>query len=539
MIDTGLAEISDKPKILEQFMKRYNRAQGIADLWMGLHEACYFYAIPNRNKFWRPKEQQGELRGARVYDTTAIEATNIFVSKLHVAMTPPQTQWGYLALDPGWKAENPDLVEQAQIVLDDYLRKLFEFIHDSNFDVVINECYYDLAVGTSCIVINSLNLETPLLFTSIPMDKLAIEEAMTGKIESWYRNWEDVKISEIKVRWPKAKLPAEYIRDMAQDNQATVSMIYEGVMYRPGKPKPYCYVVCAKDHLLYYEDFEYNPGIVWRFRKTNNDVFGRGPVMDALPSIISLNELARIELASANLNTFKPYMGFSDSVFNPHTFKIQPMTVIPIAQIGSQGQVPLIPLPDTSNPQFGELKIQDLRQQIRALLFADSPIPQEGKQPVTATELMISSQMLAERIGPTFSRLQHEFLFPLLQRVAFILHKIGLLPIPNIEGRKSKAKVSFKYKSPLALAKGQEQIARFTQWFQIIQGISGPEQAQIYINSGKYPWKLASLMQLDMDFLPNPEQVKQTAQMMLDQINQASESMMESQGNISPPPNQE
>lgn len=539
MIDTGLAEITDKPKILEQFMKRYNRAQGIADLWMGLHEACYFYAIPNRNKFWRPREQQGELRGARVYDTTAIEATNIFVSKLHVAMTPPQTQWGYLALDPGWKADNPDLVEQAQIVLDDYLRKLFEFIHDSNFDVVINECYYDLAVGTSCIVINSLNLETPLLFTSIPMDKLAIEEAMTGKIESWYRNWEDVKISEIKVRWPKASLPAEYVRDMAQDNQATVSMIYEGVMYRPGRPKPYCYVVCAQDHLLYYEDFEYNPGIVWRFRKTNNDVFGRGPVMDALPSIISLNELARIELASANLNTFKPYMGFSDSVFNPHTFKIQPMTVIPIAQIGSQGQVPLIPLPDTSNPQFGELKIQDLRQQIRALLFADSPIPQEGKQPVTATELMISSQMLAERIGPTFSRLQHEFLYPLLQRVAFILHKMGLLPIPNIEGRKGKAKVSFKYKSPLALAKGQEQIARFTQWFQIIQGISGPEQAQLYINSGKYPWKLASLMQLDMDFLNDPEQVQQTAQMMLDQINQASESMMEQQGNVSLQPSQE
>lgn len=539
MIDTGLAEITNKPKILEQFMKRYNRAQGIADLWMGLHEACYFYAIPNRNKFWRPREQQGELRGARVYDTTAIEATNIFVSKLHVAMTPPQTQWGYLALDPGWKADNPDLVEQAQIVLDDYLRKLFEFIHDSNFDVVINECYYDLAVGTSCIVINSLSLETPLLFTSIPMDKLAIEEAMTGKIESWYRNWEDVKISEIKVRWPKASLPDEYIRDMAQDNQATVSMIYEGVMYRPGRPKPYCYVVCAQDHLLYYEDFEYNPGIVWRFRKTNNDVFGRGPVMDALPSIISLNELARIELASANLNTFKPYMGFSDSVFNPHTFKIQPMTVIPIAQIGSQGQVPLIPLPDTSNPQFGELKIQDLRQQIRALLFADSPIPQEGKQPVTATELMISSQMLAERIGPTFSRLQHEFLYPLLQRVAFILHKMGLLPIPNIEGRKGKAKVSFKYKSPLALAKGQEQIARFTQWFQIIQGISGPEQAQLYINSGKYPWKLASLMQLDMDFLNDPERVQQTAQMMLDQINQASESMMEQQGNVSPQPSQE
>ena len=104
--------------------------------------------------------------------------------------------------------------------------------------------------------------------------------------------------------------------------------------------------------LIIYEEFESNPGIVWRFQKVNNEVFGRGPVMDALPSIISLNELARIELAAANLNTFKPYMGFSDAVFNPHTFKLEPFTVIPIAPIGSGGSPPLIPLPDSSNPQF-------------------------------------------------------------------------------------------------------------------------------------------------------------------------------------------
>jgi hypothetical protein len=538
MIPTTQDVSGDTPKVMQQFMKRLKRAQGIADLWMGLHQACYFYAIPNRNKFWRPKEQQGELRGARVYDTTAIDGTNTFVSKMHLAMTPPQTQWGYLNIDPDWKLDNPELVEEAQLQLDDYMRKLFEFIHDSNFDVVINECYYDLGVGTACLVINSLSLDVPLLFTSIPMDKLAIEEAMTGKIESWYRNWEDVKINEIKVRWPKAKLPAEYLKDLAQDNQATVALIYEGVMYRPENAKKYCYVVCAQNHLLYYEDFEFNPGIVWRFRKTNNDVFGRGPIMDALPSIISLNEMARIELASANLNTFKPYMGFSDSVFNPHTFKIEPMTVIPIAQIGSQGQVPLIPLPDTSNPQFAQLTIMDLRMQIKTLLFADSPIPQDGKQPVSATELMISTQMLAERIGPNFSRLQHEFILPTLQNCAFILNKTGLLPFPVIQGPNGKAKISFKYISPLALAKGQEQVSRFTQWFQIIQGVSGPEQAQLFINSGKYPWILANLMQLDLNLLNSPEGVQSVAQQMLDQGNEMQDQMMEAQENQTPPPTQ-
>ena len=411
------------------------------------------------------------------------------------------------------------------------MRKLFDYIHDSNFDVVINECYFDLSVGTSCLVINQYTDEQPLLFTSIPMDKLAIEEAMTGKIESWYRNWEDVKANEITVRWSKAVLPQELIREIKNNPDYTIKKVYEGVMYNPQRDKKYQYVVCSDNDIFYTEDFEVNPGIVWRFQKTNADTYGRGPVMDALPSIISLNELARIELAAANLNTFKPYMAFNDATFNPNTFKLQPMTIIPIAPLGSSGQPPLIPLPDTSNPQFSQLTIQDLRMQIRSLLFADSLIPTDTKQPVSATQIMIQNQTLAERIGPLFSRLQQEFLWPVIERCSYILDKMGLLPYPQID----RKMISFVYRSPLALAKGQEQIARFTQFFQLLQGISGPEAAQIFINPMEYPYLLADLMQIDNRLLNAPAEV---AQVMQDQQNKRNEQqmMMEQQAQQAPLP---
>lgn len=523
--------VPNQSKLLDQFQKRYQAAQEVAYLWMALHNACYFYAIPNRDKFWRPKEQQGEMRGARVYDTTAIEATKTFVSKMHSAMTPPQTQWGYMALDPQWAEQNPDDAKAAQQMLDEYMMRLFGYIHDSNFDVVINEAYFNLAVGTACLLVNQYTDKNPLMFTSIPMEKLAVEEAMTGKLESWYRWWEDVKINEIKVRWPKARIPDDMLEAALQTGEATIRMLYEGVMYMPKEsPKaPYCYIVANDSQILYHEFLETNPGIIWRFQKTNDDIFGRGPVMDALPSIISLNELARIELAAANLNTFKPYMAFSDAVFNPHTFVMQPMTIIPIAPLGNNGP-PLVPLPDSSSPQFSQLTINDLRQQINRLLFADSPIPNgpgDSKQPASATELMINNQMLAQRIGPLFSRLQQEFLVPLLDRCSYILDKMGLLPKPDIKG----LKVNFQYRSPLALAKGQEQIARFTQFVQLLQGISGPEMAQIYINSGEYPYMLADLMQLDPRFLNDPDQVKATAQGMQDRMQQMQDQQMQQQQN--------
>jgi len=507
--------------LLEQFQKRFDSAQAKALEWMALHSACYFYAIPNRDKFWRSKDQQGEMHGSRVYDTTAIESVKTFVSKMHTAMTPPQTQWGYLSVDEEWAENNPDEAQDAQIELDNYMTRLFEFIHDSNFDVVINECYFDLSVGTACLVVNQFTDKNPLLFTSIPMDKLAVEEAMTGKLESWYRWWEDVKINEIKVRWPKAIIPEDLISDVSNNADAVVRKINEGVMYVPNEVRPYHYVVATESEILYEEYLDINPGITWRFQKTNDDIFGRGPVMDALPSIISLNELARIELAAANLNTFKPYMAFSDAVFNPHTFVMEPMTIIPIAPLGNQGP-PLVPLPDSSAPQFSQMTIQDLRMQIKTLLFADSPVPNgpnDSKQPPTATEVMAGNQLLAQRIGPLFSRLQQEFLVPLLDRCSYILHKMGKLPIPNIKG----LKINFQYRSPLALAKGQEQIARFTQYVQILQGISGPEATQLFINSGQYPWIIANLMQLDSRFLNSPEKVQEVAQQMQQQQQQQQE----------------
>jgi hypothetical protein len=113
-------------------------------------------------------------------------------------MTPPKVQWGYLEIDDSMVDDpkdksNVQLLQEAQLILDGYMRRLFNYIHASNFDVTINECYYDLAVGTAALIINQINDEMPFMCTSIPSDKLAIEEAVNGNIESWYRTWQNLK----------------------------------------------------------------------------------------------------------------------------------------------------------------------------------------------------------------------------------------------------------------------------------------------------------------------------------------------------------
>lgn len=516
----GLGTLGTPNTLLELLRKRYNSAKYVADLWIPIMQACFFYAVPFRNRYYLPgKEFQGTAQNTRVYDTTAVEGVKTFVSKIHDSMTPPGVQWGFLEVDSTMVDDadaQVEVLEAAQIVLNKYMRQLFRYIHASNFDVVINECYYDLCIGTSAIVINQYTDKQPFLCTSIPMDKLAIEEAANGKIESWFRTWQNLKISELNTRWPKIVLTDDLVSDLLSDQDAKVRMVYEGVAYFPNERKPYLYAVWCDTGILYTESLVSSPGIIWRFQKTNNETWGRGPVMEALPSIISLNEMARMELAAANLNVFKPYMGFSDAVFNPHTFRLAPFTVIPIAPIGSGGQVPLIPLAGSTDVNFSQLTIADLRMQIKALLFAEQPQDAVGIQPQTAYELSLKQQNLAEKIGPLFSRLQQECLWPLIQRFAYILHTMGKLPYPRL----GNTPIVFKYKSPLALVKGQQDNARFVQFVQTMQGIMGPEATQVYINPKTTPYMLAENLQIDDRFLNTPDQVKAVMQQVQDEHSQ-------------------
>lgn len=508
--------------LVEILRKRYNAAKYVADLWIPIMQASFFYAVPFRNRYYLPgKEFQGTIQNTRVYDTTAVEGVKTFVSKVHDTMTPPQTQWGFLEVDDSMvddpsSEENVQLLEEAQLVLNAYMRRLFSYIHKSNFDTVINECYFDLSVGTSALVINQYTDDEPFLCTSIPMDKLAIEEAVNGRIESWFRTWQNLKIAELNTRWPKITLSSNLIQLMASDPDATVKNVYEGVAYFPNQPKKYLYAVWEGNDVLFSQWLDSSPGIVWRFQKTNNETWGRGPVMDALPSIISLNEIARIELASANLNTFRPFMGFSDAVFNPHTFRLEPFTIIPIAPVGSGGQVPLIPLPNSADPNFAQMTMADLRMQVKALLYAEQPQDSRSVQPQTAYELSLKQQTLAEKIGPLFSRMQQEFLWPVVQRFAYILNHMGKLPYPKMNG----IPVLFKYKSPLALAKGQSDIGRITQWIQLMQGIMGPEATQLYVNPKTTPYMLAEALQVDERYINSPENVQRVMQKIQDQHSQ-------------------
>jgi hypothetical protein len=218
-------------------------------------------------------------------------------------------------------------------------------------------------------------------------------------------------------------------------------------------------------------------------------------------------------------------MAYSDGVFNPWTFKIEPNTIIPVSP-NSAGQWPIQPFPDSANPNFMQLTANDLRMQINSLLFADPLGPIEGPQK-TATELALRQRNLAEQIGPAFTRLQQEFLSRLINRVIYILQKKGLMDKLVING----TEIQLRYKSPLTAAQGQQDVQNFLQFYQILQNTQGPEAALVNLNPSKYPAWLASKMSVDVTAL-NTQQEMQDFYEQQSEKAQLQEMMMMEQGGL-------
>jgi len=484
---------------LELIKRRYKKARAKADLWISLLEACYHYAVPSRNLFYWTSQYQGAQKNSRVFDTTAIAATKNFVAKIHNGLCPPQQQWYLLEAGPDIEE---DQREDANKHLQHITDQIYYYLKKSNFDMAVNESFYDLAIGTAALICNpGPDADQPLEFYSTPLARIAIEETACNQLETIFRWWDEIRIADIQQMWPQATLPQDVQSLFKEDENATLKDLIEGTVYNP-KTKEYRYVVFYDNGYFVDEMRDDSPWIVFRWSKVNNEIYGRGPIIEALPSILSLQEIYRIELAAANFNIAKPYMAYSDGIFNPWTFNLQPNTIIPVAP-NSSGQWPIQPFPDNTSPQFMQMTSFDLRQQINNLMLGDPLTPVQGPTR-TATELALRQRNRLEEIGPTFTRLQQEFLSKLLNRVVKLLQKQGLIEDFVIDGRK----IQLSYSSPLAQQQGMQNVEKFMEYVQVLQAIQGPAEANVNFNQLYMPTWIREQMGVNPELVNNEEEMK-------------------------------
>ena len=457
---------------LKDLKRREQKAFDNVAMWHDILDDAYEYFLPNRNLF--DDYAPGQKKMDRIFDSTALEAIQQGASKLQESIAPIWSRWA--TFEPSDRVlkmletgQFDVTEEQIRANLQDQADIVFDYINRSNFATQFYEHALDLLIGTGTLRIDEEdNDDMPIVFHAIPQKGIAFEEGPNGSVETHWRRFK-VKARNLTRYWDGFK-PSEAVAKKIKDSPDADIDVQEGVIYIPSTKKYHgCVWVKGEDYVSWSEDFgNSSPWVTGRYSKVAGEIRGRGPALQALPDVRSLNKAKEFVLQKAAIDLAGMYTATDDGVTNPYNLNISPGIVIPVGSNNSAN--PSIQRLDTgSNLQLAQFQINDMQMAIRKALFNDLRDPTGPVR--SATEVAIDSRELAKRIGSAFGRLQTEVLIPIIKRVANILTRRGIITPIELEGRN----IDIKFLSPLAKAQDGEDILSVQQAVAFVAQTAGPD----------------------------------------------------------------
>jgi hypothetical protein len=456
----------------EQILKRQAAAQAKKDEFQQLYQDAYEFALPQRQLYgvWEGGAT-GSKKMMRVFDSTAINSTQRFANRLQSVVFPPQRKWAKLEAGSDIPA---DRRQQAQAVLEVYQDKMFTMLNQSNFDIAMGEFLLDLAVGTACMMVQPGDDVQPLNFIPVPLFLVSYEEGANGQVDNVYRRMR-MKGESIQRQWPDANIPDDMARRIEQKPTDDIELL-EATIY-DHKRGDYCYHVIDKlsKAELVYRRRKMSPWVISRYMKVAGEIYGRGPLMTALPDIKTLNKTIELLLKNASLAVAGVYTAADDGVLNPNTVKIVPGAIIPVARNGGSQGPALLPLPRSGDFNVSQLVINDLRSNVKRILL-DESLPPDNMSARSATEIVERMKELAQNLGSAFGRLINETMIPVTAKILEVMDERGLIDMPL---RVNGLEVKVTPVAPLAMAQNMEEINAIMQYMQISQNLGTDGQLAI------------------------------------------------------------
>ncbi len=459
---------------IQHLYHRFRRAQAIRADWEPVWQSCYEYALPHRESMFNPTHTPlGHL-----FDGTAPDAVDQLAALMLSELTPPWLRWFRLTAGTDLSADSgtriaPDLEHISQVVQTHFDR--------SNFALEVHQCYFDLiTAGTACLLFEEapVGSSSAFRFTAVPLSQVYLSQGSSGRLDTTFRRC-SLDFEAFCARFPEFHLPDRLPRSANPDDVKLD--ILESVAPAPGggftytaflNPETLPDFLPRTDLLLRESHYTTSPFIAFRWLKAPGEVYGRSPVMKALPDIKTANKVVELILKNASISVTGIWLAEDDGVLNPANIHLTPGAIIPKA-VGSKG---LTPLEAPGKFDVSQLVIEDLRKRIRHALLGDK-LGEVATPAMTATEVLERSDEMMRILGATYGRLQTELLTPLLARAVQILRRRGEIPEVYLDGRL----LAVAYQSPRAAKQGQIDANNALLWLTNVAklGESGLSQIDI------------------------------------------------------------
>jgi hypothetical protein len=221
--------------------------------------------------------------------------------------------------------------------------------------------------------------DAPIRFTPVPQYLVSLEEGPHGTVDNVYRKMR-LRAEAIQRQWPDANIPPRLQKIIEEKPEADVDLV-EATVFNVSE-NMFCYhLIWPKDKSedgtrstqvnseLVYRTMSVSPWIVSRFMKVSGEVYGRGPLVTAIPDIKTLNKVKELVLKNASLAVSGVYTAADDGVLNPQTVRIVPGAIIPVARNGGAQGESLRPLRSATDFNVSQLVINDLVMNIKKMLY--------------------------------------------------------------------------------------------------------------------------------------------------------------------------
>lgn len=491
-------------------MDRYKKAKSRWQNWQDVWEEIYDYVLPHRESFFQ--EFSGQRRTENIYDETAVVGLPKFASRLQLGFFPPNGRAFRLA--PGPEFPKEAITKEVLTELEQVTDMLHEGLRNSNFNAEFHEGLQDLGIGTMNLLVQPGRFNGDLHFTAVPMTHLALNAGGTDTVSDWFRWMPECDLTEVKHRFPQAKFTEQMNNAHKRDPKRKTKIIEATVYDQKNKFKDEWtyYIISETDKAILFSSVLKSraelPWITTRWSKSGFEVWGRGPVLQAMPAIKTLNLTVQLILENAEMAIAGSYVYDDDGVFNPDNITIQPGTFIPrspgsqITTLGSAGRF-----------DVAQLVLDDMRRNVRKAMFIDELDTRQAKTPLSATEVSERLADVARDMGAVAGRMQKEFLTPLVERIIGIYTAQGIIEMPKVDGRQIRVVPV----SPLLRAQDQQDVADFARFQQTAAQTFGPEFTPTLYNQDAVIQFLASKFGIPEELLADPstkkENIAQLAQL--------------------------
>lgn len=488
-------------------IKRADKALGKLDQWRGLLDDAYLYSRPQQNML--SSVSPGEKKTGHLFDSTGLLSTRRATGRFVNNVFPAEQNWCLLKPGPSVKKEAR---KKEALRLQAATETMFSVIHNkSNFQTTITELTEEMWISTGIMTVQKgPNINEPVGFNCIPQIQVGLEEGPLGSVGAKYRKFA-LPGHLIKPTWKDAQIPDEVAAAIMKEPDKTYDVIEATYSdYETGQV--YYDVVLVKDKKRIVERKPRRDRfVVGRLARSPNEVQGRGPVLDALPDLKTINKLVELVLKNATLAVSGPYTVVDDGVLNPDNVIIGPMRLIPVARNAGHPAGPSIaPLERSGQFDVAYMEYERLQKSIKEALI-DGDLPQYDGAPKTAAEILARVRSYVEETGSFYSRVTREIIVPTIQNVLDILaNDWQMIDEIIINGDVTHLEIT----SPLAMQRAAQEVEAVVQAMEISKAMFGPEQTALVFKIDEIiPW-IANKLNVPESLLRDPadrEQIENAA----------------------------